>query len=256
MNLFFHASNEYYTSHLVIPKFTNDGSYSGLRDLYSARVNKSKWDVTPEKCKQDSNWWFVEGTEANKNDIYFIAASEEVASISHFNILSDLNNFTDTSPEFRANLKVSSKGGAFSSFQSEYPFRMTKAKGDCYSDCGSLTNRLAIRNYVFLRNISSEPDCRKHECHLYDNASGQVLNKFNVFSNQTNCIDLAKWNENLGSCFIHIEGMLAVPIYLCEYPDGSLSVEHSQPPHEFVHGPDRFDLVRKLKRAAYEKIYS
>ena len=43
--------------------------------------------------------------------------------------LKNFNNFTDTSPAFRANLKIYLDKGGFSSYQSEYPYNMITKRG-------------------------------------------------------------------------------------------------------------------------------
>ena len=69
------------------------------------------------------------------------------------NQLCDIEDFTDTTPDFRANLLIKNKAGGFSSYQSDYPYRMVKARGSLYSDCGLLTNPNGSKIGVFIRNI-------------------------------------------------------------------------------------------------------
>ena len=73
----------------------------------------------------------------------------ELEKNNHSRLL-NLNNYTDTSPAFRANLQVSIKGGGFSSYQSEYPFDMVTKKGSILSSLSSLCNRSADENIIFL----------------------------------------------------------------------------------------------------------
>ena len=42
--------------------------------------------------------------------------------------LEKLNSYTESTPAFRANLKIKNQEGGFSSYQSEYPFSMVTKK--------------------------------------------------------------------------------------------------------------------------------
>ena len=68
-----------------------------------------------------------------------------------FDELKDINNFTDTTPAFRANLKLFSENGGISSYQSEYPFDMTKRRGSILSPINILLNKNAEKILFFLK---------------------------------------------------------------------------------------------------------
>ena len=61
------------------------------------------------------------------------------------------NNFTDTIPSaFRANLKIYTTKNSFSSYQSEYPYSMTKKTGNILSPVSILLDNNADKNFIFL----------------------------------------------------------------------------------------------------------
>ena len=62
--------------------------------------------------------------------------------------LLNLNNFTDTDPAFRANLKIYNFKGGFSSYQSDYPYEMIVKKGNILSGLRFLTNKDS-KNIIF-----------------------------------------------------------------------------------------------------------
>ena len=54
--------------------------------------------------------------------------------------IKDYNNFTNTNPPYRANFQLYIENGGFSSFQSEYPYKMITNKGSIISSISSLAN--------------------------------------------------------------------------------------------------------------------
>jgi hypothetical protein len=254
MNFFFHTCNAFVKSKLTIPKFQNSGKTQTDLNLYQADIVKSNWIVGLVACKEDDFFWIIDSTEENKNSIYFIANEEQSKKISIHNLLLDLNNFTDTTPDYRANLEISNIAGATSSYQSELPFRMTEKIGAIYSDCGVLTSNNAVRVGVFLRNIYCQPIKNVSQLYLYDNKTEKLLNTFQVSLNETCYIDLTQYKEFLLNSFIYSKDYLGIPIYLIDYGVGGLSFEHTHPPHESIQGESRFHLVNKLKVKTNEKI--
>ena len=67
-----------------------------------------------------------------------------------FKKLLNLNDYTDTHPAFRANLKIEIKSGGYSSYQSEYPHNMISKQGNVLSPISNLLNRDAQQKfYIF-----------------------------------------------------------------------------------------------------------
>ena len=79
--------------------------------------------------------------------------------------LLDISKFTNTSPAYRANLKIYIPNKGFSSYQSEYPFNMTMRSGSILSPINSLLNKNADQNIIFFKNIFFLP--RKNNSKLY-----------------------------------------------------------------------------------------
>ena len=71
-------------------------------------------------------------------------------------VLKDLNNYTNTDPAYRSNLSIYYDNAGNSSYQSEYPFQMTKSKNSILSSLFVLINGDAT-NYICIRNIFHEP---------------------------------------------------------------------------------------------------
>lgn len=254
MNFFFSTLAKNITSKLTIPKFQNSGNRNEGLQLYTAEIIDNCWYIySPKKCIETDHFYYVENLD--NHSIFFFGNDEGIRKIKDRNELLNIEKFTDTIPDFRSNLLIKNKAGGFSSYQSEYPFRMTKSQGSLYSDCGLLVSPLASRVGVFIRNIHYLPINDAKDIFLYSNTSKSVLQKFQVKLNQTTFIDLSDWKEELSHCYLYGDGFLGIPIYMVEYRDGSLSFEHTHPPHEALLGDDRYERVATLKRRSHEEIF-
>lgn len=254
MNFFFHTSNTFLSSRLTIPKFQNSGKYHSNIFLFQADVIDGCWSVSHADCDEDENFWMVECNIRNKNSVYFLATNDEVKGCAPHNLLINFNSFTDTEPDYRANLEISNSKGASSSYQSEFPFAMTTKLGSLYSDCGMLTSSKADKVGVFLRNIHIKPIRKSAQLYLFDNNKNVLLETFEIFLNETCYVDLTKFKNYLTTCFIFVKDYIGIPIYVTQYTGGALSFEHTHPPHELIQGKNRFLQVNKFKARAHEKI--
>lgn len=254
MNFFFSTCTKNISSKLTIPKFQNSGNKSDGLQLYKAKILGNRWHVySPKDCIETDYFYYVDNLD--NYSIFFFGNDEGTRKINEKNELCNIENFTDTSPDFRSNLLIKNKAGGFSSYQSEYPFRMVEAHGSLYSDCGLLTTPVGSTVGVFVRNIHALPSNEEKDIFLYSNAMKSVLMKYQVKLNQTTFIDLSEWKEELSHCYLYADDFLGIPIYMVEYSDGSLSFEHTHPPHESLLGGDRYERVGALKRKAHEAIF-
>jgi len=254
MNFFFHTCNDLISSVLTIPKFQNSGKKNNDLRLFQANIINNEWNIALAECTEDEFFWVVNSNEQNQNTIFFLATKSQVRDLGSRKKLCKFNSFTNTMPGFRANLEIKNTSDSFSSYQSEYPFSMTQRLGDLYSDCGLLTTNNALKVGVFLRNIYLEPLELDREVFLFDNVSNTLLKKFKIKLNNTCYLDLTSFKDVLSGCFIYIKNYLGIPIYLIDYGNKGLSFEHTHPPHESIQGSDKFNLVRKIKIRANEKI--
>jgi hypothetical protein len=254
MNFFFGTCLPDVNCKLTIPKFQNSGRRIHELYLYKAHIINSKWKVSSVTNSIETDY-FYQLENVDNSSVFFFGDDTSIREIEHSNELCNIESFTDTAPDFRSNLLIQNENGGFSSYQSEYPFRMTKAHGSLYSDCGLLTSASAARVGVFIRNIHFRPLNENVNIFLYSNLSQKVLETYTVKLNQTTFIDLTDWKADLRHCFLYASDFLGIPIYMIEYEDGSLSLEHTHPPHEAILGEDRFKRVGSMKRRSHEKIF-
>ena len=256
MNIFFHATNADIQSTLTIAKYSNHGDKAHDMKLYAARVHDGQWQLQ-QSDEGGDDFWVVHSTKDNKDDIYFIATPEEVDQYFRQDQLVDFNKFTNTSPAYRANLEIKNPTtGAFSSYQAEYPFRMTGMLSSLYSDCAPLTKTGCKQLGVFIRNIYKEPICDAREIVLFDKKRNATITTFQLYINRTTYIDLTDYADHLAHCVLFAKGYIGIPIYTMTHQDNNLSFEHTHPPHESVSGQSRMGLVANMKRVISEKIYS
>jgi len=256
MNYFFLIKSDNLGSKLQLPRYTNYGEFhKDNYGLFSASIYKNRWLI--QETKSDDDYWFEINSQKIKDDkIFFIASKSEAELIHSGNKLIDLNTFTDSTPDFRGNLEINNSLGGLSSYQAEYPFRMTKKLGTLYSETGLLTHPKNNRLGVFIKNIYYLPIREKRVLYLFNSKSKVIVEKFDIYLNETNFIDLTPWKENLHHCFIFAKDFLGIPLYVIEYSDGSLSIEHTHPPHSTIHGDDKWKYVNKIKNKAYDEIFT
>jgi len=249
MNFFFQIHNSGYSSKITIPKFDNFSKYKKNLNLFKLLIKNQKWVVEKPNYNENEEFFFVSSSK-NCNDfegIYFIAGFNNYVEIDKKfkNKLIDFDSFTNTEPDFRSNLRVMNKTGGFSSYQSEYPFSLTSKKGSILSPTNSLTNKNSDKNMLFFVNIYIEPIKKKFPIYFIDYSKKKIISKKEATTNQVNFYELEK-NEIEKNVFLYTQDFLGVPIFLSE-ENSHISMEHTHPPHEYVHSDDRFKIIGNLK---------
>ncbi len=247
MNLFFGIKSDLLSCSLTIPKFQNFGKKNNKINLYEAHVENNFWEINKTNCDQDKNFYFINSEKINNHKIFFLAEHSDILknSLKIRNGLININNFTDTQPAFRSNLKIYNKFGGHSSYQSEYPFQMTKKKGSILSPINMLLNRNADYNHIFFRNIFYKPIIDKSYLYLIDFKKKKILKKFSIQYNHLNEIKIEKEyiSENV---YLFTSDCLGIPLFLSS-KNNHLSFEHTHPPHHYILGDDRFIKIAEIK---------
>ena len=163
-------------------------------------------------------FYTINSNNNNKNHIYFFIENCNLIKLHNTNTLFKPSKFTSTSPDFRANLEVSIIDKGFSSYQSEFPYRMSTNKGSMFTSSGNLVNMCSISNILFIRNIYNKAISESFKLYIWDEQKNVPLDTLNIFTNITNVVDITKYlsqidNSNLG---IYADGYLCIPIYLSQ----------------------------------------
>jgi len=255
MNFFFGLNENDIKSKISIPKFKNSGEYNSKIKLFSAEIKNLNWNIKHEKSEESSYFFNIYEDSINNKKIFFIANENEVEEYlknTNGNILEDINNFTNSTPSFRCNLKVFKKGCGYSSYQSEYPYKMITKNGSISSSIFLLTNRIADKNYICLRNIFYKPIEENFDFYIVNLTKKEVVFNKKIKSNYSNLIEIKKEFINEDSYFF-TKKYIGIPIYL-SILDGHLSFEHTHPPHTYILSKKKYELVGNLKRKINEII--
>ncbi len=253
MNFFFGINNKVFKSEIQIPLFQNKYLGSSKLCLYKCFPRKQKWVIEKVNIKRTEKYFYILRNEyIHNNEIYFLA-SEKISDNYNNLKLENLNNFTDTSPAFRANLKIYIEDGGFSSFQSEYPYSMVTKKGNILSSINSLTNINANNNYIFFKNIFEYPIKEKFNCFFVNYKTKKIEETYELYTNYSNLI---KINKNLikPEIFFTSKNYLGIPVFICEN-NKFLSFEHTHPPHSYIVSKNKYEKIKILKEKINEIIY-
>ena len=117
MNFFFFIKNQDIDSNLKIPLFNNDGEILDNLKLFYARISNKKWIINKSLEQKIENFYLIDSDNYHENDIFFLAEDNDLLNNDLSEKLLNINNFTDTHPAYRANLKINYKKLGFSSYQ-------------------------------------------------------------------------------------------------------------------------------------------
>jgi hypothetical protein len=246
MNLFFFTKTIGVECSLQIPRFKNDGTFDLNYKLFCADIVDNKWSIKESNCRYDNNFYYVTCDESNYDTVYFLAKFDEIRKFIKSNILNNYNDYTDTTPEFRASLILTNEKNGFSSYQSEYPYSMVNRKGSLITSASILSNYKAVRNIIFIKNIYYKPEKIKFPLYLVDLKLGTIIKHYNLLTNTTQAIDIDVDLNNNNLYFVS-KNYLGIPIFLSEDETGQLSFEHTHPPHENTAGEFKIENVKNYR---------
>jgi len=245
MNYFFGIKNNLFKSEIQIPLFQNRNFKNQDLNLYKAYPKNKKWifeDISKKKI--NDYFYFLNHEDISSNEIFFLA-DKTIQNKFDDKKLQNFNNFTDTSPAFRANFKIYLDEGGFSSYQSEYPYSMINKKGTILSSICSIANPDADKNYVFIKNIFEEPIEEYFNVYLINYKKKNIEEIFKIKTNYTNCIEIS--NKHIKpEIFLVTDKYLGIPMYV-SIKNKFLSFEHTHPPHDYILSENKFIKVTNLK---------
>jgi hypothetical protein len=252
MNFFFGIKNTEFSSEIQIPTFQNRSGKITNIQLFKAYIDNNKWIIEEIKNKKVNPYFFILNPEdINNNEIYFLANNIDFENYNGLNLL-DFNKFTDTSPSFRSNLKIILNNGGFSSYQSDYPYSMINKRGTILSSVCSIANKYAQKNYIFIKNIFTNPVNENFNVYLVDVLKKKIEEKITIRTNYTSSFELAKFLIK-PEIFLVTEKYLGIPMYV-SVDNKHVSFEHTHPPHEYILSDNKFKKVSDLKKEINEII--
>ena len=157
-------------------------------------------------------------------------------------------NYMNSSPAWRANIKISSENNS-TSYQGEYPHAMTNKKLSLVSCSPMIQNPEDAISYFYLVNLKSNPEKKIFNLKMLD-INKKVLKEFFFKTNSINTLclnDIVKENKQLTYIFSS-EDEGGIPIYFSQSKDKlSFSLEHTHPPTEYTFEGNRILFQKKKK---------
>jgi hypothetical protein len=252
MNFFYGINNELFKSEIQIPLFQNRNLKKSNLKLFKSYPKNNKWILQEINNKKINEYFYIlKSQDILSNEIFFLA-DESILNKFDDKKLENYNNFTDTSPAFRANLKIFLNEGGFSSYQSDYPYSMATKRGTILSSISSIANPVADKNYVLIRNVFEEPIEEKFRAYLVNYKTKSIEEQFEIKTNFTNCIEID--NKLIKpEIFLVTDKYLGIPMYV-SVKDSFLSFEHTHPPHEYILSENKFLKISQFKKEINELI--
>jgi hypothetical protein len=252
MNFFFGFKNKKFKCEIQIPIFRNKIFKVSNICLYKCYPKNNKWIIKEVINKKINDFFYLLKDEEISNDeIYFLAKKKDL-EIFDVNKLKKFNNYTDTSPAYRANFKIYIENGGFSSYQSEYPYSMVVKNGNILSSVNSIANLKANKNYILIRNIFEKPIQEKFKAYLVDINNKIIKHEYILKSNFSNIIEINK-KFIKPEIFLVTKKFLGIPIYIST-KNKFISCEHTHPLHEYILSDNKFLKVKELKAEINEII--
>lgn len=250
MNFFFGINNSQFKSQIQIPTFKNRcPNYTNIL-LFKGYARNNKWYIEELKNNKINNDFFLlKNEEISNNEIYFLAHKKDFNNYN-FLELKNFNNFTDSKPAYRANLKIILNNGGFSSYQSEYPFSMVIKKGTILSSVNSIANKDADKNYIFIKNIYTKPIYEIFKANLVNIKNKTIEDTIEIKTNYTNSFEINKLLIK-PEIFLITDSYIGIPMYV-SVKDKHISFEHTHPPHEYILSQDKFKKISELKKEISE----
>jgi len=255
MNYFYGITNNIIKCQLTIPCFQNKGKRDDSYSLFEFKIINNKWQIIDlNHLKINKNFYRVNNELIKKNNFFCLLKKDNYKKIKILPKieLKNFNNFTDTDPAFRSNLKIYIEGGGHSSYQSEYPYAMTANRGSLLSPISTLLYKEADKNFIFLKNIMKVPSITQHKVFLVNISSKKIINEFFVHTNSINEIPIDK-SYIKPEIYLCSKDIFFVPMFVSIKND-YLSIEHTHPPHDYVPGVNSKKKVSLLKDKVYEII--
>ena len=245
MNFFYGINNDIFKSEIQIPLFKNRILKTQNLELFRCFPQNKRWVIKKVKNKKINDYFYVlQNQDISSNEIYFLAENKDLKNFDNIK-LKNFNNFTESSPAYRANFKIYLNDGGFSSYQSEYPYSMVTKKGTILSSINSIANFRASKNYILVRNIYQEPIEEKFNAYLVNIKTKKIVSEHELMTNYTNMIEIDSQLIKPEIFFI-TKSFLGVPMYV-SVKDRFLSFEHTHPPHEYILSKNKFIKITELK---------
>lgn len=252
MNFFFGLKHKQFKCEIQIPQFNNANTINEKLKIFKCFPANNKWFYENVLTREiNGEFFIINENQIRSNDLFFIAHENDKLKFD-LQKLKEINNYTNTSPAFRSNLKIHINGGGFSSYQSEYPSRMIDKKGSILSSINSLANKDAEKNFIIFRNVFEKPIEKDFKAYFVNYKNKIIEKEVILKTNNTNIIEIESQLINPNIFFV-TKQYLGIPMYL-SLKDNHLSFEHTHPPHGYIYSKNKFEIINNIKNEINEII--
>lgn len=253
MNYFFSININSLKCKLTIPRFRNKDKEPSNFSLFSASILNNKWKINEVDCYSNNNFYTLNNYQTNNTEIFFLSKPQEIKKNEKTlnEKLLDLNQFTNTVPDFRCNLKIYNDKGGFSSYQADYPHIMATKNGNVVSPLGMLlNNNTNSNNFLYFQNIFYKPIKKKFSSYILDLNTNRIIKENIIQTNKGNVIKIEdEWIKK--NYYFFSKNFLGIPIYI-SILGSHISLEHTHPPQLYILGEKKFKIVKNLKEKCNE----
>jgi len=130
---------------------------------------------------------------------------------------------------------------------------MVKNRGNILSQVSSLSNISSNENFLFFKNIYTQPIYKSFQVYIIDILNERILFEKEFYTNKLNYLEIEKNLINPNNFFFS-NGFLGIPVYYMEN-NGGISLEHTHPLQTYIMSQDRNKIIKGLKENA-KKIIS
>ena len=218
------------------------------KKIYLFYIEGSSWnnfiyDEIEYGCSMLINKNELPNNIKNKN-VFVTLSSKNLKNIDPpFN-----DNSLNSTPAWRANIKISSKSTSCS-YQGEIPGNFIDKSLSLVS-CSPFiqNNNKSLKNYFYLINFMQNPINDEFNVEIL-NTSKKLLKTIKCYTNSVNINDLSFLEGYRDIMFIFRSTKYGgIPIYFSKnYDNTQMSLEHTHPPTEYLFSGDRLSFQKKKK---------
>ena len=213
-----------------------DGLINFKVGIFLQKFHENNWHLVDEKFFDNNESLFISSLEYDLSIgellVVVPADSSKVFEKKYDELPKPLSRKVDLSP-INERTEIGYRiNDSFSSYQGEFPYKMSCFKGTFLSFDPLIQHAKGITNKLIFINIFSKKIKTKDifQLHIASANTKRKYKSYDYVNNSALIIDIGNYNDEI--CF-YSKDTLGVPIFLSHDSNSIFSVEHTHPPSEF-----------------------